>query len=884
MRLVQQAADALQHAHDHGIVHRDIKPANLLLDANGKLFVTDFGLARIEAGAGVTMTGDVMGTLRYMSPEQVLANRVIIDHRTDVYSLGATLYELLTLQPMFGGDGRPELIRQISFEEPTHPRKVNAAIPVDLETIVLKATNKNPNDRYDSASELAEDLQRFLNHQTIQAKRPTTIQKISKWTRRNPAIMWASFTVAVVVALALAISNYLVWEKGQETKAALKAADHERKKAIKNRKLAMDVVDDFLTKVGVVTLNDAPTLQPLRRELLELALEYYIEFISENENDLELKTELASAYEHVGIIRASLGKQEMSVAAFKNSIELYSELIKTHSNKTELRIKLCKLQRKLAHNLFDIGNLSDSKRLIEEALANAESLVSQYPEDPNCIYALMRAADIHSILFDRFDLRAKAKRSRNISLQAANRLLQFENIMDSRAFSAMIAILNNVAELENKENSLSIIEDSIVTLASPSRFQTMQEDRQMLLIYCHRMYGDIVGGPEAEQSFLNAIEIGERQIKEHPFSLEIKQQLAYSYERYAYYFFNSKQVDKSIAKLEKAIELYREFVAIEANAENLFDLCDSLGRLANLYDRAGRMTDETSTRKLRLNYAKKLADEFPEITRYQRDYLDALKDWAELLGKKGKFDQARDAFNEVIEFASNNPKRDSFFRKTRARAHIQLAQMMLVHEHHAECTENAMTALNEYVELLGVESEGPVSFDHLISNAFSALELATKSYDRSNQRGDLADLAESLAKQLSAMLEKLSDDNLRNLALRGCVSAKDWPNLLELSAEVADRVVQAEKNFDAFLIAGFARYRLEEYSVAKTHLENAENIWRTEDGSAHLYLLAMVLQKLEKPELANSTFRSAMKTPYVEGEKKLAELLKSEAITVLQAN
>ena len=112
--LVQQAAVALQHAHDHGIVHRDIKPGNLLLDTGGNLFVTDFGLARIETGAGVTMTGDVVGTLRYMSPEQVLANRVVIDHRTDVYSLGATLYELLTLQPMWTSDEKPELIRQIS--------------------------------------------------------------------------------------------------------------------------------------------------------------------------------------------------------------------------------------------------------------------------------------------------------------------------------------------------------------------------------------------------------------------------------------------------------------------------------------------------------------------------------------------------------------------------------------------------------------------------------------------------------------------------------------------------------------------------------------------------------------------------------------------------
>src|SRR5262249_39973961 len=111
-----QAAEALEHAHSLGVVHRAVKPANLMLDSNGQLWVTDFGLARTAADSGLTMTGDLVGTLRYMSPEQALAQRVGIDHRTDVYSLGATLYELLTLRSAFDGKDRQELLRQIAFE------------------------------------------------------------------------------------------------------------------------------------------------------------------------------------------------------------------------------------------------------------------------------------------------------------------------------------------------------------------------------------------------------------------------------------------------------------------------------------------------------------------------------------------------------------------------------------------------------------------------------------------------------------------------------------------------------------------------------------------------------------------------------------------------
>jgi eukaryotic-like serine/threonine-protein kinase len=197
-----QAAEALDHAHQLGVVHRDVKPANLMLDARGQVWVTDFGLAHMQnADAGLTLTGDLIGTLRYMSPEQALAKRVPIDHRTDVYSLGATLYELLTLRPAFEGKDRQELLRQIAFEEPKAPRRLSKAIPAELETIVLKAMEKNPADRYATAKELADDLRRFLADEPIRARRPTLLQRFRKWRRRHRVIVWAAAVVAVIAAL-----------------------------------------------------------------------------------------------------------------------------------------------------------------------------------------------------------------------------------------------------------------------------------------------------------------------------------------------------------------------------------------------------------------------------------------------------------------------------------------------------------------------------------------------------------------------------------------------------------------------------------------------------------------------------------------------------------
>ena len=184
-----QAAEALDHAHQTGIVHRDVKPGNLLLDGRGNVWVADFGLAHFQHGEGsLTATGDLVGTLRYMSPEQALGKRAPIDHRTDVYSLGATLYELLTLRPAFEGTDRQELLRQIALEEPKPPRRIVRTAPAELEIIVLKAMAKNAAERYGTAQEMADDLRRFLGDKPIRARRPTLIQRLRKWRRRHKAI------------------------------------------------------------------------------------------------------------------------------------------------------------------------------------------------------------------------------------------------------------------------------------------------------------------------------------------------------------------------------------------------------------------------------------------------------------------------------------------------------------------------------------------------------------------------------------------------------------------------------------------------------------------------------------------------------------------------
>jgi serine/threonine-protein kinase len=268
-----QAAEALDYAHQMGVIHRDVKPSNLLLDGRGQLWVTDFGLAQLQTSEGPTLTGDLLGTLRYMSPEQALAQRVLVDQRTDVYSLGATLYELLTLRPVFLGEDRQELLRQIAFDEPTPPRRLNRVIPAELETVVLKALEKRPQDRYATAQELAEDLRRFLEDKPIRARRPSWRQVALKWTRRHRPAVWAA---AVTVILTLAVLGGSVgWvlrdraARQAEAESPVAATVEEAERLLGQHKVraalsAAERADGLLVQVG-----GHPLLSPQVRQLVK---------------------------------------------------------------------------------------------------------------------------------------------------------------------------------------------------------------------------------------------------------------------------------------------------------------------------------------------------------------------------------------------------------------------------------------------------------------------------------------------------------------------------------------------------------------------------------------------------------------------------------------
>ena len=251
--LIGKVARIVHYAHEHGILHRDIKPGNILLDAKGEPHLTDFGLARlVESESTVTRTMEVLGTPSYMAPEQAVGNNAAISSVTDVYGLGAVLYQLLTGQPPFAGGTTYETIKLLLDTEPRQLRLLNPNIDRDLSTICLKCLEKDPKRRYSSALALAEDLERWLRHEPIQARRTGIFARGKKWVRRNPA---SALLAASLIALAAA-AGWIVWKSEFTTHplitgiAVLPFENLSEQK--ENAAFADGIQDDILTKLAKI--------------------------------------------------------------------------------------------------------------------------------------------------------------------------------------------------------------------------------------------------------------------------------------------------------------------------------------------------------------------------------------------------------------------------------------------------------------------------------------------------------------------------------------------------------------------------------------------------------------------------------------------------------
>ena len=388
-QLVRDMALALQHAHEHGVLHRDVKPSNVMLTGDGGVHLIDFGLASTAGGDRITRTGAAVGSLPYMAPEQVRGNVDDIDARTDVYALGVTLYELLTLSLPFG-DGSGTTRERILQGRVEAPSLRNARVHADAEAICLQAMETDPRRRYQEAAALAADLGRFLAFEPVLARRQTAGLKFSRWVRRHPSRFAALLLGGLLVAGGPLVFGLQEHFAAQRIQSALDQTRAQERRAVANLGRALAAVDTMLARTAVARLGDVPRTAPLQRQLLEDALQF-LEALAATETSPLMLEERARTRRRVGQIRLELGDVEGALAALQQAVVELRQLLATGAAAPRLSVELAEAQRSLASSFEQLGKVESWQQALAAELVERQRLAAAAPGDTDLQLALHAA-------------------------------------------------------------------------------------------------------------------------------------------------------------------------------------------------------------------------------------------------------------------------------------------------------------------------------------------------------------------------------------------------------------------------------------------------------------------------------------------------------------
>jgi serine/threonine protein kinase/Flp pilus assembly protein TadD len=604
--LMVAAAEALEYAHQVGVVHRDIKPANLMLDARGHLWVTDFGLACCQGDPGLTGTNEQPGTLRYMSPEQALGPRAVVDHRTDVWGLGVTLYELLTLEPACPVSSHQELLARIASEATVPaPRRLNACVPVELETIVLKAVARNADERYATAAELADDLRRFLEDRPIRARRPALLERGRRWLRRHRAVAWAAAAVVVVAVAALATSTVLIAQQRDEARAQKQQAEQ--------------VVNKMYTDFAEKWLAQEPHLESRQREYLELALAFYERQMQQHGRDPDLRLAMGQAARRVGDIRHKLGDHDRAEQAYSRALDILRRLAADRPGRVDARAEVAVTLNHRGNLLWQRSRLEEAREAYRQARALFAVLVEQEPDEPAHRHGLAGSND-------------------NLGWVAHN-LLRVDEA--EGAYRQALNLLRSLAAEHPQQ---------------PAYRHDLARTYNNLGYLLH----DLGRSAEAEKAYRAALVLWKKLTREVPGAR------VYQHDE-ATCLHNLGSLRAAWGHPREAEHAYREALARRIRLEENFPqvlgyrqehaaTCHALGLLlASL----GRLGEAGPYQKQALVLRKELAKTFPHVLPFQRDLAESLHASGALLAATGRLKEAQRDYHEALELRTQLARGDA---------------------------------------------------------------------------------------------------------------------------------------------------------------------------------------------------------------------------------
>lgn len=622
-----QVAAALHYAHRQGILHRDIKPGNVILDEKGVAWLTDFGLAKLVDQEDLTHPGDVVGTLRYMAPEQLEGKT---SASSDLYSLGLTLYELLTLRPAFNETSRHLLLHQVSQQDPPRPRTIIPDIPRDLETIVLKAMAREPVHRYETAGELADDLQRFLEDRPIRARRTSAVEHAWRWCRRNPAL--ATLTTTTILLL---VGGIVGSSAGYVREAGLRAqAEAESRRAEANLAIAAEAFEDVFSKVSGeplphafekagddVWIGDAglPAVGKKDALVLEGLLRFYDRFAAQNRDNTKWQHQSGQAYRRVGDIQQRLGRFREAKEAYGGAIGLYEHLVQSASDEADFVVELAAIH-------IQLGNMALATDRFDEAFrqyALAETTVTR------------EGASASASPVGQFQL-AEAYRA-----------------MGMAAFlQRMLSSMPEGPAADTPDAEVCLRKALAILSALAAGAHARGEYRQALA----ECYGNLWGvchfsqrGEEADEAKRQAIGILEELVAAFPDNPQYRQTLAWTYA-----ITNDSRTagdqEDSVAPLQKALALMGEVPApyLEAPEYRRTLAHVNQGLAEALFERGQDDLVELPLQRS-IELLAGLKDQFPEIPLYRAGLGRSYYLLAVLQNGRGQVESARDALEQVLD-------------------------------------------------------------------------------------------------------------------------------------------------------------------------------------------------------------------------------------------
>jgi hypothetical protein len=532
LRVVRQIADALDHAHRQGVVHRDIKPSNIHITEGGasRAVLLDFGLAAAPGAGRITRSGAQLGSLHYMSPEQVRGDVDLVGPRSDVYSLGVTLYELLALEPAFEGQSETQVALAIERGSPPPPRRRNPNVSWEAETVCLAAMELEPARRYASAADLARDLDNVLAGRAIEARRGGLVRRAARWTQRNPA---RASAVALALTLIVGVPLLYAWQ----TRRASVQIEAQRVVAERNAERALAAVDRMLSRVGEVDLRFMPQMEPVRRAVYEDAIRLLQEIAAENASDARARDEIARAHQRMGSLQQQLGSHREAAASFAREGAALDALIAGQPGDAALALRKINALSRQAIELLGSAQLEEA-RAVHERFARA---LETAPPAAQSSGELRRARVREQMMRGRLALRADDSNAGLAELeqaaQSADRMLA-ESPGDADAidiaFSAwteygvrrLPLIVNGKHDSETEralERSLELAELLLERQPeSPTRRAELASARNNLAGALRRA-GDVEG---ALEHALASRELLEGIVRDFPDSLSFKSELA----------------------------------------------------------------------------------------------------------------------------------------------------------------------------------------------------------------------------------------------------------------------------------------------------------------------------------------------------------------------